>query len=70
VTADGHTAVAAAHIIPWRYSHNDDPRNGLALCYLCHWTFDEGLVILTDRYQVKRRPNGCDLESAGPFGDV
>ena len=69
MTADGHMA-AAAHIIPWRYSHNDDPRNGLALCYLCHWTFDEGLVILTDRYQVKRRPNGCDLESAGPFGDV
>jgi hypothetical protein len=56
VTADGHTAVAAAHIIPWSYSHNDDPRNGLALCHLCHWTFDEGLVTLTDRYQVKTSP--------------
>ena len=56
VTADGHTAVAAAHIIPWSISHNDDPRNGLALCHLCHWTFDEGLVTLTDHYHVKTSP--------------
>lgn len=48
LTADGHTAVAAAHIIPWAVSHNDDPRNGLALCHLCHWTFDEGLVTFSD----------------------
>lgn len=56
LTADGHTAVAAAHIIPWSVSHNDDPRNGLALCHLCHWTFDEGLVTFTDQYQVKTSP--------------
>lgn len=56
LTADGHTAVAAAHIIPWSESHNDDPRNGLALCHLCHWTFDEGLVTFNDRYQVKTSP--------------
>ena len=43
-TIDGHTAVDAAHIIPWSISHNDDPRNGLALCKLCHWSFDEGLL--------------------------
>jgi putative restriction endonuclease len=56
LTADGHTAVAAAHIIPWSVSHNDDPRNGLALCHLCHWTFDKGLVAFSDRYQVKTSP--------------
>lgn len=56
LTADGHTAVAAAHIIPWSLSRNDDPRNGLALCHLCHWTFDEGLVAFSDRYQVKTSP--------------
>ena len=56
LTADGHTAVAAAHIIPWSISHDDDPRNGLALCHLCHWTFDEGLVTFTDAYQVKTSP--------------
>lgn len=56
LTADGHTAVAAAHIIPWSESHNDDPRNGLALCHLCHWTFDKGLVTFSDQYQVKTSP--------------
>ena len=51
-TPDGHTVVDAAHIIPWSVSHNDDPRNGLALCRLCHWTFDEGLLGVSHRYQV------------------
>lgn len=56
LTADGHTAVAAAHIIPWSISHNDDPRNGLALCHLCHWIFDEGLIAFNNQYQVKTSP--------------
>jgi putative restriction endonuclease len=56
LTADGHTAVAAAHIIPWHKSYDDDPRNGLALCYLCHWTFDRGLVAFTDQYHLKMSP--------------
>ncbi len=56
LTADGHTAVAAAHIIPWSVSHNDDPRNGLALCHLCHWTFDEGLIAFSDSYKTKLSP--------------
>jgi putative restriction endonuclease len=47
---EGHTVVAAAHIIPWSVSHNDDPRNGMALCRVCHWCFDEGLVGITARY--------------------
>lgn len=47
---DGHTAVDAAHIVPWSVSHNDDPRNGMALCRLCHWTFDEGLLGVSQRY--------------------
>ncbi len=53
LTVDGHTAVVAAHIIPWSKSHNDDPRNGLALCHLCHWNFDEGLLSFSDSYHVK-----------------
>ena len=51
-TGDGHTVVEAAHIIPWAISYNDDPRNGLALCRLCHWAFDEGLMGVTGRYTV------------------
>lgn len=55
-TPEGHTAVDAAHIIPWSVSHNDDPRNGLALCRLCHWTFDEGLLGVNTEYMVKESP--------------
>ncbi|GAC1322562.1 MAG: HNH endonuclease [Chloroflexota bacterium] len=44
LTAEGHAVVEAAHIHAWRESRNDNPTNGLALCRLCHWTFDEGLL--------------------------
>lgn len=52
MTPDGHSVVEAAHIIPWSVSHDDDPHNGLALCRLCHWTFDEGLTSLSSEYTV------------------
>lgn len=44
VTPTGATALEAAHIVPFCVSFNDDPRNGLGLCPLHHWAFDEGLV--------------------------
>jgi putative restriction endonuclease len=53
MTADGHSAIEAAHIIPWSDSHNDNPRNGMALCRLCHWTFDEGLTGVSIKYRIK-----------------
>ena len=56
LTPDGHTAVDAAHIIPWSISHNDDPCNGMAFCRLCHWTFDEGLLSVSSRYVVITSP--------------
>ncbi len=52
LTSAGHTAVDAAHIIPWQVSHDDNVRNGMALCRLCHWTFDEGLAAVSAIYQV------------------
>jgi putative restriction endonuclease len=52
LTVDGHSVVDAAHIVPWSISHNDDPRNGMALCRLCHWTFDEGLTGVSSKYTV------------------
>ena len=52
VTSEGHTAVDAAHIVPWSFSQNDDIRNGMALCKLCHWGFDEGLMGVSDAYAV------------------
>ncbi len=52
VTSEGHTAVDAAHIVPWSVSQNDDIRNGMALCKLCHWGFDEGLMGVSNAYAV------------------
>lgn len=52
LTSDGRTAVDAAHIIPWSISHNDDPHNGMAMCGLCHWTFDQGLLGVSAKYLV------------------
>lgn len=44
VTPEGYSAVEAAHIVPWHVSRNDNPRNGLALCGVHHWAFDNGLL--------------------------
>ncbi|PKO13400.1 MAG: HNH endonuclease [Chloroflexi bacterium HGW-Chloroflexi-10] len=52
LTVDGHSAVEAAHIIPWHVNHDDDPRNGVSLCRLCHWTFDEGLISISKEYLI------------------
>lgn len=52
VTAEGHTVVDAAHIVPWSKTQNDDIRNGMALCKLCHWAFDEGMLGVSDSYAV------------------
>jgi putative restriction endonuclease len=53
LTADYHTAVEAAHIVPWSVSQNDDPRNGISLSKLCHWAFEEGLLTITTDYIIK-----------------
>lgn len=52
ITADGHTIVEAAHIVPFSVSRNDDPRNGLCLCRSCHWNFDEGMIGISAKYEV------------------
>ena len=52
LTPEGHTIVEAAHIRPWSESRDDLPTNGLALCRLCHWSFDEGLMGVGQQYEV------------------
>ena len=52
LTPDGHTAADAAHIIPWSKTHNDAVDNGMSLCKLCHWGFDEGLLAASAQYAV------------------
>lgn len=56
LTPEGAAAVEAAHIVPWYVSHNDDPRNGLALCGLHHWVFDEGLVCIDSNLKIQVSP--------------
>jgi putative restriction endonuclease len=56
LTSDGHTIVEAAHIVPFSISRNDDPRNGLCLCRSCHWSFDEGLIGVSAKYEVITSP--------------
>ena len=41
---DGVSLVDAAHIIPFSESHDDDPRNGMALCKNHHWAMDQELI--------------------------
>jgi putative restriction endonuclease len=66
VTPDGHTVVEAAHIVPWSKSRNDDIRNGMALCRLCHWGFDEGMLGVSDNYTViTSRAIGLDQNFPG-----
>lgn len=52
LTQEGHTIIEAAHIIPWSQSYDDCPTNGMALCRLCHWSFDEGLMGVGKDYEV------------------
>jgi len=52
LTPEGHTVVEAAHIVPWSRTHDDRPANGMALCRLCHWYFDEGLMAVGNAYEV------------------
>jgi putative restriction endonuclease len=52
MTPEGHTVVEAAHIKPWHISNDDKPTNGMALCRLCHWYFDEGLMSVGNGYEV------------------
>ncbi|MGC4042263.1 MAG: HNH endonuclease [Armatimonas sp.] len=48
------TIVDAAHVMPFARFHNDDPRNGIALCKNHHWGFDRGWFTITEEYRVRR----------------
>lgn len=48
--------VDGAHILPFAEFHNDDPRNGLALCKNHHWGFDVGAWSLSESYEILVAP--------------
>lgn len=51
-TPEGHTLAEAAHIHAWSDSRDDRPVNGFALCRTCHWTFDSGMMSVSESYEV------------------
>jgi len=53
VSDTGVSPVQAAHILPFAQFHNDDPRNGIAMCHLHHWAFDSQLLAVSTSYKVK-----------------
>jgi putative restriction endonuclease len=56
LTLEGASVVDAAHIVPFSVSANDDIRNGIALCKMHHWSFDEGLLSIDENYRVMTTP--------------
>lgn len=52
--------VDAAHILPWAEYDLDVVSNGLCLCRLHHWAFDEGLIVIRESkgaYSVEVPPS-------------
>lgn len=53
---DNRGIVDSAHILPFSDFHNDDPRNGIALCKNHHWGFDHGWFTINNRYRIEKSP--------------
>lgn len=49
---DGRTELDAAHIVSRAKKGSDDPRNGLLLCKGHHWAFDNGLIGISERFEL------------------
>ena len=63
--------VDGAHILPWATHKLNAMRNGLCLCKLCHWAFDNGLlrVDFDDEANLYLLSIPPDIEAvAGPVG--
>ena len=71
ITPEGRSAVDAAHIIPRSENLNDDIGNGMALCKLCHWAFDEGLMSVSNSFTVMLSSQlGKNDNAAGLLGTL
>ncbi len=44
ILPEGRVMVEAAHLIPFAESHDDDPRNGIALTPTFHWALDAHVI--------------------------
>ena len=66
-TQAGHSCLQAAHIIPFSVARNDDPRNGLGLCPLHHWAFDQGMMGVAEDCTWIIHPYARQLPASGDF---
>lgn len=51
-TKDENPEVESAHIYPVAKNGSNDFRNGIALCRLHHWAFENGLFSIKDNYSI------------------
>jgi len=68
VHTDQEGIVEAAHILPFRRFHNDDPRNGIAMCRNHHWGFDAGGFSITEEYRLIVSPRLLQAEGYVTLG--
>ncbi len=66
-TPAGRSCLEAAHIIPFSVAKNDDPRNGLGLCPLHHWAFDQGMMAVGMDYKIKIHSDASELRASADF---
>ena len=59
-TYTGTPGVDAAHILPWNEYDLDEIYNGLCLCKLHHWAFDEAIIII--RYENEQYISRIPIE--------
>lgn len=64
-TPDGNPEVEAAHIKPVSDSGPDSVSNGISLCKLHHWAFDNGWIAIDDEYIIKI----CDTPDVAGYDD-
>jgi len=69
VAPNGSIEVEAAHIYPKSEGGVDDVRNGVALCKLHHWAFDNGWLSISDDYDVIVR-DAEDRDGYNEFSDL
>jgi len=69
-TSSKYPEVESSHIYPKKKNGANDLRNGIALCKLHHWAFDNGLFSLKDDYSIvieDRIKNDANYEEISRF---
>ena len=66
-TPSGRSAAQAAHIVPFSVCRNNDPRNGLSLCPLHHWAFDQGMLCVNRQRNIEVHKYALEMPADASF---